>query len=62
MGFIWNLTRLLYLVIVIPSSLSELKLEMCGNLGECTHIQGNCKIMKIIDYVVVRNATSIAHK
>ena len=54
--------RLFDLVIVIPSSLSELKLEKCRNLYECTYIQGNCKILKIIDYVAAKNSTSIAHK
>ena len=42
--------------------LSELKLEKCGNRCKCTHIQGNCKILKIIDYVLARNSTSITHK
>ena len=37
---------------------SQLK---CGNLCECTPIQGNFKILKIIDYVVARNSTCIAH-
>ena len=31
-------------------------------LCECTHIQGNCKILNMIDYVVARNYKSIAQK
>ena len=31
-------------------------------IAECTPIQGNCKILKMIDYVAAWNSTSIAHK
>ena len=54
--------RLFDLLTVICSCFSELKLEKCGNLCEGTPIQGNCKILKIIDYVVARNSIFIAHK
>ena len=43
----------------IPGCFSELKFEKCGNLCGCTHSQGNCKILKMIDFVVARNSTSI---
>ena len=46
---------------VTPACFSELKFEKCGNRCECTPIQGNCKILKMLDYVVARNSTSIAH-
>ena len=54
--------RLFHLLRVIPTCLSELKLENCGNLYERTPIQDNCKILKMIDYVMARNSTSISHK
>ena len=44
--------RLFDLVTVIPCSFSELKWETCGNLCECTPIQGNWKNLKLIDYMV----------
>ena len=37
-------------------------MQICRILCKCTHIQGKSKICQIIDYVVVRNCTSIYHK
>ena len=55
-------TQLFHLLRVIPTCFSELKLENCENLCECTPIEDNYKILKMIDYVVAKNSTSIAHK
>ena len=52
-------TGLFHLLRVISTCFSELKLENCGKLCECKPIQDNCKILKMMDYVVARNSTSI---